>query len=45
MGCFVRELTYHSGAVPIAIAGNHRIPITVIVSEQNSDAGNGCSRS
>ena len=36
---FVRELTRHSGAALLEIAGNHRILITVILPAQGSDAG------
>jgi hypothetical protein len=36
---FVRELTHHTGAALLEIAGNHRILITVILPEKDSDAG------
>jgi hypothetical protein len=36
---FVRQLTHHSGAALLEIAGNHRILITVIVPEADSVAG------
>jgi hypothetical protein len=36
---FVRELTHHSGAALLEIAGNHRILITVILPEDNSEVG------
>ncbi|HLG79558.1 MAG TPA: hypothetical protein VKY22_00965 [Bradyrhizobium sp.] len=36
---FVRELTHHSGAALLEIAGNHRILITVILPEADSPAG------
>jgi hypothetical protein len=36
---FVRELTRHTGAALLEIAGNHRILITVILPETDSDAG------
>ncbi len=35
----MRELTHHSGAALLEIAGNHRILITVILPEADSPAG------
>jgi hypothetical protein len=36
---FVRELTRHSGAALLEIAGNHRMLITLIIPAADSDAG------
>jgi len=36
---FVRELTHHSGATLLEIAGNHRILVTVILPEADGAAG------
>lgn len=36
---FVRELTHHSGAALLEIAGNHRILITAVLPETDKDGG------